>query len=154
MSRLIQRDEQGNWCLKDVPWDSIGPGVTITRDVWEKFYGALCKLKDYEETELSPERVFELNDFVGSQTAKLLAELREEREKHRWIPVSEQLPEDNISVLVQVSGKPQDNITFVNSLQIAELDSESGWIIYGWPEWECVEPDAGMPLPELYRSME
>mgnify|MGYP003623643619 CR=1 FL=1 len=35
-----------------------------------------------------------INNFEQSQCAKLLKDLSEERQKHRWIPVSEDLPEE------------------------------------------------------------
>ena len=35
------------------------------------------RLAEYEDTGLSPEEIVELNDFINSQTAKLLAELQE-----------------------------------------------------------------------------
>lgn len=51
MARLTEVDEQGNWCLKGLSWEAIHTGKKVTQDIWEKLYGALCKLKDYEEEE-------------------------------------------------------------------------------------------------------
>ena len=82
MERLTQRDDQGNWCLKGVKWDQLRAGSTITKDVAEKLYGALCKLRDYENTDLSPEEVERVNDFSKSQASRLMKELQEEREKY------------------------------------------------------------------------
>lgn len=31
-------------------WKQIAPGAEITDEVWRKLYGALWKLKDYEDT--------------------------------------------------------------------------------------------------------
>ena len=56
-NRLTEKDEQGNWCLKGVPWVDLMTGATITKEVYEKLYGALWKLKDYEDTGLSPEGI-------------------------------------------------------------------------------------------------
>ena len=40
----------------------------------KKLYACVCKLKDYENTGLSPDEIEKLNDFSQSQCAKLLAE--------------------------------------------------------------------------------
>ena len=55
--RLTEKDDQGNWCLKGVRWEQLREGQVITKDVAEKLYGALCKLKDYEDTGCSPDDV-------------------------------------------------------------------------------------------------
>ena len=46
---------------------------------------------EYEDTGLSPDDVEEVNKFEGSNGQKYLLEIA----KHRWIPVSERLPEEN-----------------------------------------------------------
>ena len=94
MGKLTQWDDQGNWCLKGVKWDQLRVGSTITKDVAEKLYGALCKLRDYENTDLSPEEVDRVNDFSKSQACLLMKELQKEREKHQWIPVNEHYREE------------------------------------------------------------
>ncbi len=60
MSNLIESDDLGNWGVKGLPWKNLYVGNVITREVHEKLYGCLCKLKDYESTGLSPEQVEEL----------------------------------------------------------------------------------------------
>lgn len=57
MHRLTEKDDQGNWALKGVKWESLHAGQTITREMWEKIYSALWKLMDYEDSGLSPEEV-------------------------------------------------------------------------------------------------
>ena len=98
--RLTEKKDSGHWCLRDVPWNQLKPGVVITKEIWEKLYGALWKLKDYEDTGLSPEEVERVNDFEKSQTYRAIAELQEEREKHRWIPVTERFLEPETYILV------------------------------------------------------
>ncbi|WP_302326307.1 hypothetical protein [Enterocloster lavalensis] len=66
MCRLTQKDDQGNWCLKGLPWEQLHVGQVITTEVSEKLYGALWKLMEYEDTGLSPEAVEKLNTFDGS----------------------------------------------------------------------------------------
>lgn len=48
MKNLIENDGLGNWKLKGVSWQQLREGAVITKDVAEKIYGALCKLKDLE----------------------------------------------------------------------------------------------------------
>ena len=38
-------------------WKQITPGAEITDEVWRKLYGALCRLKDYEDTGLMPDEI-------------------------------------------------------------------------------------------------
>lgn len=38
--RLTEKKDSGHWCLRDVPWDQLKPGVVITKKIWEKLYGA------------------------------------------------------------------------------------------------------------------
>lgn len=83
MKRLTEKDELGNWCLKGVRWEQLRAGQVITKEVGEKLYGALCKLKDYEDTGCSPDEVECLNDFTQSGAAKLLQKLNAEEMKHR-----------------------------------------------------------------------
>ena len=96
MNRLTEKDLQGNWCLKGVPWESLHAGQMITKELRQKIYGALWKLMEYEDTGLSPEEVEEVNKFEGSNGQKWLLEIA----KHRWIPVSERLAEEGEKVLV------------------------------------------------------
>lgn len=48
MGALIQKDDLGNWGVKGLPWSNLYVGQVITREINEKLYGCLCKLKDYE----------------------------------------------------------------------------------------------------------
>lgn len=153
MKRLTEKDDLGNWGLKGLRWQQLYVGQTITQEVQEKLYGALCKLKDYEETGLSPEEVERLNAFVGGQVEHLLLELGKEREKHRWIPVEERLPEDlDKIVLIQVSGRPCKNIELKNAIEFASYNKEEGWILENYPDWEGAKPVAWQPLPDLYEK--
>lgn len=54
---LIEVDDNGKWRLKGVEWKQIAPGAVITKKIWEKLYGALWKLKDYEDTGVSPDEI-------------------------------------------------------------------------------------------------
>ena len=62
MGRLTEQDEQGNWCVKGLPWKDTYVGQVITENTQEKIYGALCKLKDYEDSGLDPEEAYRLKE--------------------------------------------------------------------------------------------
>lgn len=62
MGRLTEQDEQGNWCVKGLPWKDTYVGQVITENTSKKIYGALCKLKDYEESGLDPEEACRLKE--------------------------------------------------------------------------------------------
>lgn len=75
MYKLTQKDDQGNWCLKGVPWENLNVGKIITKEVSEKLYGALWKLMEYEDTNLSPEDVERVNSFDESQAIKAISDI-------------------------------------------------------------------------------
>ncbi|MGO5442900.1 hypothetical protein ACTQXY_05170 [Faecalimonas sp. LCP19S3_D12] len=62
MNRLTQTDDIGNWSLEGLPWKDTYVGQVITKNTSEKIYAALCKLKDYEDTVLTPNQVQELKE--------------------------------------------------------------------------------------------
>lgn len=150
MRRLTQQDDQGNWCLKGMRWEQLRAGSIIAKDVAEKLYGALCKLKDYENTDLSPEDVERVNDFSKSQAYLLMEQLQKEREQHQWIPVTEQLPEPETYVLVSFSNF---SLPIIGRYD----ENEEGGVWFAGDEDEpLVSQDmfvnAWMPLPEVYRE--
>ena len=73
MARLIIKDEQGNWALKGVKWNQLHVGETITQQVQEKIYGALAKLKDYEDSGMTPDECLDCcnREKVVKQLEKL-----------------------------------------------------------------------------------
>lgn len=150
MRRLTQQDDQGNWCLKGMRWEQLRAGSIIAKDVAEKLYGALCKLKDYENTDLSPEDVEWVNDFSKNQAYLLMEQLQKEREQHQWIPVTEQLPEPETYVLVSFSNF---SLPIIGRYD----ENEEGGVWFAGDEDEpLVSQDmfvnAWMPLPEVYRE--
>ena len=151
MNRLTQKDEQGNWSLRGVPWEHLYEGKIITKELWKRLYGALWKLMEYEDTGLTPEEAEELDSFERSQVGKMLKELNEEQRKHRWIPVEERLPEEDTIVLLTVSGL-YSCITFSDAIELGNLCSDGSWFIEGYPDWDNPEVTAWMPLPEPYRK--
>ena len=63
MGRLTEQDEQGNWCVKGLPWKDTYVGQVITENTNQKIYGALCKLKDYENSGMDPEEACSLKEL-------------------------------------------------------------------------------------------
>lgn len=150
MGRLTENDGCGNWSLKGVQWESLKVGKTITPEVQERLYGVLCKLKDYEDTGLSPADVIRVNDFERSQAGILLKKLCEERKKREWIPVEgEHYPSEGCFVLMSF-----DNFT-MPLIGRYEKDEEGGAFYAGDDEESCASQglfvNAWMPLPEPYR---
>lgn len=60
MKRLIETDEHGNWSLKGLPWEELSMCLPIAPESYKAICDAICRLKDYEDTGLSPARVEEL----------------------------------------------------------------------------------------------
>lgn len=148
MNRLTEKDDQGNWHLKGVRWEQLHEGQVITGELREKLYGALWKLMEYEDTGVDPEEVEELLNFEKTDSYRLLEKLNAEERKNRWISVEEQLPEDDVLVLVTVSGI-YNALTFVNAIQIGAYDRD-GWFIEGYEDWNNPNVTAWMPLPAPY----
>lgn len=140
MSRLMQKDEQGNWCLKGLEWEQLHVGQVITPFMYEKLYGELWNLMEYEDTGLTPECIEELNEFEKTQTAHYLAALQEEQRKHRWIPVEERLPEDDTDMIV---------------CKADGIIDMAFWDGYYWRSMTTdftIDVCAWMPLPEPFHS--
>ena len=157
---LIEKNDNGSWKLKGVGWSQIKPGAVITVPGWEKLYGALWKLKDYEETGLSPDQVSELQDETQEQARQMLervAKLSDEIERmkgekrQQWIPVDERLPELGSLVLVAFER--------TSKVDIAEYDKDwkgdEGFRPADIERDEyTIEVIAWKPLPEIYREDE
>ena len=78
--RLIEVKKNGEWALKGVEQEALCAGKVITEELRQKLYGALCKLRDYENTGLSPEDVERVNNFSESQAMRLMKKLQEEQD--------------------------------------------------------------------------
>lgn len=77
MGRLTKNDDQGNWCLKGVPWKDLYTGSVITQELSEKLYGALRKLLEYEKSGLDPEDLERLDELYREKCEEI-ARLKEE----------------------------------------------------------------------------
>lgn len=57
MSRLTQKENDGRWCMRGLPWEDVREGAVITKKAAEMIYACFYKLKDYEDTGLDPGQV-------------------------------------------------------------------------------------------------
>lgn len=159
MKRLIERKD-GIWKLRGIEWEQLVPDQTITKEMYQTIYGALCKLKDYEDTGLTPEDVERVNNLQESQAGKLLAklnkmerELKKEREKHSWIPAENEMPVDDNYVLLSISNA---SLPLIGRYEQYE-DGSGNWYLGDCDEEDtCLANDlyvnAWMPLPERYEE--
>lgn len=135
MNRLTEKDNQGNWALKGISWQQLSIGQKITKEVGEKLYGALHKLLDYEEAGLNPDEVERLKD------------------KNRWIPLSEGLPELDEYILISFANFDIPEIGRYN------VDKEGSGAFYpGDDNTSYAQFDlyvnAWRPLPRSYEESE
>ena len=149
MQRLTEKDDLGNWCLKGVRWEQLRAGQVITKEVGEKLYGALCKLKDYEDTGCIPDGIADLVENY----AKAMTLLAGQIEEHSWIPVEERLPEEDEYVLMSF-----ENFT-LPIIGRYEKDNDGGGAWYAGDADGCdtcssqdLFVNAWMPLSEPYKG--
>ena len=149
MKRLIEKDDLGNWCLKGVRWEQLREGQVITKEVSERLYGALCKLKDYEDTGCIPDGIADLVENY----AKAMTLLAGQIEEHSWIPVEERLPEEDEYVLMSF-----ENFT-LPIIGRYEKDNDGGGAWYAGDDDGCdtcssqdLFVNAWMPLQKPYRA--
>ena len=149
MQRLTEKDDLGNWCLKGVRWEQLREGQVITKEVSERLYGALCKLKDYEDTGCIPDGIADLVENY----AKAMTLLAGQIEEHSWIPVEERLPEEDEYVLMSF-----ENFT-LPIIGRYEKDNDGGGAWYAGDDDGCdtcssqdLFVNAWLPLPKPYRA--
>ena len=149
MMRLTEKDELGNWCLKGVRWEQLREGQVITKEVSERLYGALCKLKDYEDTGCIPDGIADLVENYAKAMTLLVGQI----EEHSWIPVEERLPEEDEYVLMSF-----ENFS-LPMIGRYEKDNDGGGAWYAGDDDGCdtcssqdLFVNAWMPLQKPYRA--
>ena len=147
MKRLTEKDELGNWCLKGVRWEQLRAGQVITKGVSERLYGALCKLKDYEDTGAHPDAVEMLMEKYVEAATLLTVPM------HSWIPVEERFPEEDEYVLMSF-----ENFTLPMTGRY-EKDNDGGGAWYVGDDDGCdtcssqdLFVNAWLPLPKPYKA--
>ena len=102
MGRLTQKKASGWWHVNGIPWKKLQAGEVITKETAQLLYGCLCKLKDYEDSGMSPEQVTGLKDEAEDMAAHICDKLcRHPRE------ITEQEELDEICEECPVSGSRQ-----------------------------------------------
>lgn len=171
--RLTEKDDLGHWFLKGLEWGQLREGKVITKAVAQKLYGALCKLKDYEDTGCNPDDVERLNDFTQNEAVKLVQNLNAEEKKHRWIPVEERLPEEDkwVQVVVKrhrwisdfgdksVPDEEKEDHPEQNYVTMGKLKKDNTWVYLDLESddeclWtsvadDCSQEDLSYPLTEV-----
>lgn len=131
MKRLTQQDKYGNYCLDGVTYEQLYEGHRIEFDAAEKIYGALRKLKDYEDTGMDPEDVERMKEACG------------------WIPVDERLPKPGKRYLTTMKYRESD----VVGVYEAVYGSDGLWYRENSePIHECLTVIAWRSLPDPYRE--
>lgn len=69
MSRMTEKDASGRWQVKGIPWEKLQAGQVITEETSRILYGCLCKLKDYEDSGMSPDQLKDLQYKVEDVAA-------------------------------------------------------------------------------------
>lgn len=87
MGRLTFKNPDGTWGLKNMD----------IKDVPHEIYGAICKLKDYEETGLTPRKLEEIDELY-TEKCKELAESKKEVEKEKMLLRDAQKEEYNKAI--------------------------------------------------------
>lgn len=95
--------------------------------------------KEIEKLRGQNKQLREAAALVAKESAELL--------ERRWIPMEERLPDYDDLVLVIASGKPKENITLDEAVELVTLYSD-GWCLETWPEWTGANVTHWMPLPE------
>lgn len=149
-SRLTFHSPDGSWGLNN--------GYDMKK-VPSELYGALWKLKDYEDTGLQPDQIEQMNDLYLDKCEEVNELEKQLEELHRtagqrsdWIPCSERLPEENEVVI----------LTFRNGagLHVGEATYKKKMFFYvtdtgfGYYEEVYKSPIAWQPLPKPYGGKE
>ena len=174
--RLTEKKNNGHWSLKGVSWNELKPGAVLSEKTWEKLYGALWKLKDYEDTGVSPDEIERMKTEGGKMLVMIdengVADVYDDtydivihceseedqkdakealKEIRRWIPVTEKLPEPETYILVSF-----DNFTLPGIATYRVDDDGSGAFYPGDEDYTYLSVgfyvNAWMPLPGVYRA--
>lgn len=166
MGRLTYKNRDGKWGLKGIQWKELHEGKTISKDMRWAIYGVLCKLKDYEDTELEPDEVERLVydsskvDVGNGNPEKAIAVLQDqiafqerEGDKYRLTDYYEALKVAVAALKGQLTAKQEDWILvkkrlperddFYLTTVKTKIMGSSYWLVERM--WFCKEMNAFSP---------
>ncbi|MBS6195461.1 MAG: hypothetical protein KH828_07770 [Clostridiales bacterium] len=146
MSRLTENHEHEKWCLRGLNWFELNEGRLSVKSI-QLIYGALCKLRDYENTGMTPEEIISLNEFENSNGENLQKEIA----KHRWNPVEERLPADSRYILLSFEnfslplvGRYEDGAFYIGDCDEGDTCVANELFVNAWMELpKAYRPDKG-----------
>ena len=96
MNRLTEKKTSGSWQVKGIPWEKLREGETLTKEVSQSLYMCLCKLKDYEDSGMNPDKLErlqnELEDMAEQVCNKICRHPREIRHQEKLDKICERCP--------------------------------------------------------------
>ena len=110
------------------------------------------KVREYFSKYLVDEGVVSEEEWLILKHNKNISKIIKEAptvEIPRWISVNDAVPNDGENVLVLVSGKPRENITFINAVQMACWSKDEGWILESYPEVIEIRVSHWARIPEI-----
>lgn len=121
--------------------------VIDAREVRKHAMTIYWQLKKYEDVGLTPDQIREMDKLYLAkceEVNQLKAELETERQKHRWIPVEERLPDKSGAYIVTARDGDLAHVTFCKwQTRYKRWDltgSRAYWKVIAW-----------QPLPEPYQ---
>lgn len=128
--------------------------VIDAREVRKHAMTIYWQLKKYEDVGLTPDQIREFDKLYLAkceEVNQLKAELETERQKHRWIPVEERLPETDTYILLSFL-----NFSLPMEGQYREYEDGGAFYLGDCDEGDtCISDglyvNAWQPLPESYQ---
>lgn len=134
--------------IPDTPIEGgLRRSVIDVREVRKYAMTIYWQLKKYEDVGLTPDQIRQVDEPYREkceEVNRLRAELAAERQKHRWIPVEERLPDKSGAYIVTARDGDLAHVTFCKwQTRYKRWDltgSRAYWKIIAW-----------QPLPEPYQ---
>lgn len=127
MGRLTFKNDNGTWGLKNYD----------IKKVPSELYGAICKLKDYEESGFSPKQLMDYEEAGFSL---------EQLEESKWIDIGYGIPNDDRYILVSFENYDLPAIGRYDDGAFYPEDNDKTFVSYG------LFVNAWMELPKPYRE--
>lgn len=151
----MKNENKLTWSKSDGTWGLKNYDI---QNVPKELYGAICKLHNYEKTDLSPDEVEAMKkDFSPAEAAVYLRECT--KKDTGWIPCSEKLPEEPHEIPVfteEIEQMLNDGKLKEYIVMIRDAETPTTLCYIGLNVWhdivtqDCYEVIAWQPLPEPY----